>query len=199
MYREECKEVHFVAIASSFAPRFTPTRVPPQSAPEKLWHPSPLHLLRPISSTHSFTTISLYFMPVPVKNFRWVCSTMQPEDTKSRRRMKTSVSGEQTHISCMISSYMDARTYWGMNVSASSCEWASWKLYPWSLCHTQQSTLWYWYQRSVATTPASLLWVFEAESISFRDMVSFIAGWISNSVDVTALFWSVLFFMDWSR
>jgi hypothetical protein len=41
-----------------------------------------------------------------------------------------------------------------------------------------------------------LLLVLEVDRISLRDMVSFIYGWLSNSVEVTALFWHVLLFRD---
>ena len=72
-----------------------------QSTLDKLWSPvSPQHLWGLTTHIRSTTSTLRYFMPFPVDNLRWVWSPRWPQDTSSRRSMSTSVSGNQTHISC---------------------------------------------------------------------------------------------------
>ena len=65
--------------------------------------------------------ISLYFLPLPVKKFRCVLGASRLRKTRSMRRMKMSVSGDETHISQQGCSAAEASTWLGISVSAASC------------------------------------------------------------------------------
>ena len=66
-----------------------PTNFQPQSAPEKLDSPmNPWQFRVPITCTLLIMSISLYFLLLPAKHFRFVGM----QETRSMRRMKMSVS-----------------------------------------------------------------------------------------------------------
>lgn len=99
-------------------------------------------LWRPITCTRFSTPISLYFIPLPFGNFRRVCAPWRPWETISRRGLRTSVSGYETHIWRQASLATEAKTWLGMSVSASSCEWFSskWSALDIGVIHNNQVT-----------------------------------------------------------
>ena len=76
------------------------------------------------SFNHLYFLDYFYFsiwLPLPVKNFRCVWGANRLRETISIRRMKTSVSRDETHISRQGWSAAEASTLLGISVSASSC------------------------------------------------------------------------------
>ena len=65
-------------------------------------------------------SISLYFLLCLLKSGRaWGAS--RPRETILIKRMKTSVTGDETHVSQQGGSAVEASTWLGISVSASSC------------------------------------------------------------------------------
>ena len=66
------------------------------------------------------TSIYLYFVPLQVKHSRLLWISRQPWETRSRRNMVMSVSGDQSHcIPFQPGSTIETKTWWKMSVSDS--------------------------------------------------------------------------------